>query len=84
MPNFFEEEKYALHYKNLQLYLGLGLKLKKIHHILEFNQAQWLNPYVKFKTQNRIEAKTNGYNNGKELYKSMDNAVYGKTIKNLN
>ena len=28
-PNVFDKEKYALHYKNLQLYLRLGLKLKK-------------------------------------------------------
>ena len=29
MPNCFDKEKYALHYENLQLYLRLGLKLKK-------------------------------------------------------
>ena len=29
MPNFFDKEKYALHCQNLQLYLSLGLKLKK-------------------------------------------------------
>ena len=38
VPNFFNEEKYVFHYENLQLYLRLELKLKKIHHILEFNQ----------------------------------------------
>ena len=27
--NFFEKEKYVPHYENLQLYLRLGLKLKK-------------------------------------------------------
>ena len=29
LPNFFEKEKYVIHYENLQLYLRLGLKLKK-------------------------------------------------------
>ena len=29
MPNFFDKEKYLLHYENVQLYLRLGLKLKK-------------------------------------------------------
>ena len=28
MPNFFDKEKYLIHYENLQLYLRLGLKLK--------------------------------------------------------
>ena len=29
VPNFFHKEKYVLHFENLQLYLNLGLKLKK-------------------------------------------------------
>ena len=40
VPNFFDKEKYVIHYENLQLYLRLGLKLKKIHHVLKFNQPQ--------------------------------------------
>ena len=43
-------------YENLQLYLRLRLKLKKIHHVLEFNQSQWLQPHVEFNTLKRIEA----------------------------
>ena len=37
LPNFFDNEIYVIHYKNLQLYLRLGLKLKKIHLISEFS-----------------------------------------------
>ena len=29
VPNFFDKEKYVIPYENLQLYLRLGLKLKK-------------------------------------------------------
>ena len=29
VPNFFDKEKYLIHYENLQLYLRLRLKLKK-------------------------------------------------------
>ena len=59
VPNFFDKEKYVIHYKNIQLYLRLGLTLKKIHPILEFNQSQWLKPYVEFNTQKRIDAEKN-------------------------
>ena len=38
VSNFFDKEKYVLHYTNLQLYLRLGLILKK-HRSLEFNQS---------------------------------------------
>ena len=40
VPNFFDKENYVLHYEHLQLYLRLGLKLKKIHRVLECNQSQ--------------------------------------------
>ena len=35
--NYFDKEKYVLHYENLQLYLRLGLKLKK----LLYTVTQW-------------------------------------------
>ena len=31
VPNFFHKEKYVLRFENLQLYVNLGLKLKKMH-----------------------------------------------------
>ena len=37
VPNFFDKEKYVIQYENLQLYSRLGLKLKKVHFVLEFN-----------------------------------------------
>ena len=40
MPNFFDKEKYVLHYENWELYLRIGLKLKKLHPVLECNQSQ--------------------------------------------
>ena len=83
MPNFFDREKYGIHYGNLQLYLRLGLKLKKIRRVLELNQSQWLKPYVEFNTQKRIEEEKNGDKDGKALYTSMSNAVCGKTMENL-
>ena len=49
VPNLLIK-KYVIHYENLQLYLKLGLKLKKIHHISEFNQSEWLKPYIEFNT----------------------------------
>ena len=83
MPNFFDKERYVIHYENLKLYLRLGLKLKKIHRILEFNQSQWLKQYVDFNAQKRIEAEKIGDTDGKALYKFMNNVVHGKTMENV-
>ena len=50
VSHFFDKEKYVLNYENLKLCLRLGLKLKKIHRVSEFNQSQWLKPYTEFNT----------------------------------
>ena len=81
-PNFFDKEKYVLYYENWQLYLRIGLKLKKINRILESNPSQWLKSYVEFNTQKRVEAEKNGNKHEKALCKIDEHSVYCKTMKN--
>ena len=69
VPNFFDKEKYMLHYENLQFSLRLGLKLKKIHRVLEFNQSQWLKPCIEFNTKKNIRSREKECKDGKALYK---------------
>ena len=37
-----DKYNYVCHYRNLQLYFKLGMKLKKVHRILEFSQSPFL------------------------------------------
>ena len=57
IPTLNNKEKYVLHYRNLQLYLDLGLKIINVYRALEFNQSPWLKQYIDFNTQKRTQAK---------------------------
>ena len=36
IPNLGDKTNYVLHYRNLQFYLSLGMKLTKIQRVLKF------------------------------------------------
>lgn len=51
-----DKKKCVLHYRNLQLYHDLGVKLKKIQWVLQFSQSVWLKQYINFNTNKRTNA----------------------------
>ena len=78
--NLYDKKKYVVHIKSLKQALNQGLKLKKIHRIIEFNQKAWLKPYIDINTEFRKLAR-NDFE--RDLFKLMNNSVFGNTMENI-
>jgi hypothetical protein len=79
-PNLNDKKNYVVHIANLQYYLSMGMILKNIHKVIEFNHSDWLAKYINFNSAMRQKA-TNDFE--KDFYKLMNNAFYGKTMENV-
>ena len=77
LGNIFFIRQYVLHYKNLQLYLSLGIKFPNVQGVLRFKKLNWLKTYIDFNTDKRKNA-ANSFE--KDFLKVMNNSVYGKTV----
>ena len=75
--NLHDKTKYVVHISILKQALNHGLKLKKVHKVIEFNQETWLKKYVDMNTELRKKASND------DFLKLMNNAVFGKTMENV-
>ena len=79
IPTLKDKKELVLHYRNLQLYMDLSLKIKKVHRVFEFNRSPWLKQYIDFNTEKRKHAK-NPFE--KDFFKLMNNSIFGKSCQN--
>ena len=80
VPNLRNKQTYVVHYRNLQLYISLGMKITKLHITLEFYQEPWMVPYIMMNTELRKQANSDFE---KDFFKLKNNSVFGKTMENL-
>ena len=80
VPNLGNKSKYVVHYRNLQFYLSLGMKVTKVHRILKFKQSDWLKKCIDFNTDKR---KIRANSSEEDFFKLINNSLVGKTMENL-
>ena len=75
-----QDKKNVINISTLKQALDHGLILTKVHKVIEYNQSNWLKPYIDKNTKLRANAKTEFE---KIFFKLMNNAVFGKMIENV-
>ncbi len=65
--------------RNLRFYMEKGMVLDKVHRVIQFTQSRFLSSYIDKNTELRKNAKSSFE---KDLFKLMNNAIFGKTLQN--
>ena len=77
MPNLKDKKMYVLHIKNLNQILKHGLKFKKVHLIIRYEQSYWVKPYI---NTTLITAAKQEFE--KEFFNLLNNSISGKAMEN--
>ena len=80
ISDWTDTRKYLIHYSMLNFYVRHGMVIDKVLEILSFKQSKWLEIYINFDTQKRIQV-VNQFE--KDFYKLLNNAFYGITMENV-
>ena len=83
-PNMFNKKNYVTHLRNLQLYKKLDLVIQSVSRGIAFNQAKYLEPFIKKNADMRREAIKRGDKAKSNHIKNCSNSVFGKFIENIN
>ena len=76
----YDKEKYICHYSILKFYLGMGMRLVRVHSAIRFRQKRFVEPYIRYNSDKRALAR-NAFE--KAFYKMKNNSFFGKTMEDV-
>jgi hypothetical protein len=76
-----DKTKYLVHSRMLKFYIEQGIVVTKVHRVAEFQQRQWLKPYIDGNTRKRAACGKNKFL--RDLYKLLNNSMFGKTMERV-
>ena len=76
----YTKEKYVCHYSILKFYLGMGMKLVRVHSAIRFRQKRFVESYIMYNSHKRALAR-NAFE--KDFYKKKNNCYFGKTMERV-
>ena len=74
------KKNYKVYYKNSEYYLKLGIKVTKVYQILTFDEKSFSKEYIDLNTELRKQSKNDLE---KDLFRLMNNAIFGKSMENV-
>ena len=79
LQDLLPKKRYSTYYKNLLFYLKKGMKMKKIHRILQFTEKKVMEPNILVNQAQREQATNDA---DKNSWKYLNNGGYGKCLEN--
>ena len=75
-----DKKEYVVHLKVLKFYFHMGMRITAIHKVIRFKQAAIFKDYINENSGKR-QAATSEFE--KDLYKLLNNALFGKMMENV-
>ena len=82
VPHLMKHENYVLHYRNLKFIVDLGAVVT-LKRVISFKQSRWMAGYINGNNELRAKAKAESNKFLDELFKLMNNSVFGKTMEDV-
>jgi hypothetical protein len=78
--HLMDKHKYVVHGKLLNYWISQGHKVTKVHRGISFSTSTWLVPYIEMNRELRSQTTVDFE---RDVFKLMNNAVFGKTMEDV-